>query len=704
VCTSVAVASPTTTVPATTTETTATASVAPASSTNATADQEIAQSGPLSDVPEGHWAYDAVAQLVKDGLIKGYPDGSFKGNRPMTRYEAAVLTYRAVDQIEAQITAGKAVAQADIDAVKKLAAAFAAELKQVEAHVAALQKTVDNQGKQITSLKAEADATQLRVNAGKVGFNEVVHPGTSSFQLNGQTAAGTAIAPGTSVKFGSGAAVTAPAGTINTGVMYNLARFYVGGQIDPRWSYGVRISDAVTYTPFGTTSISPANCPATTLPASGQNCAYASLSGGNFPIRLDYAYVAYNSPGGLGFQIGRYSVGAYGKFGSTPFGSMLFGGQQATGASLLYNDPAGKLYGAFYYNQAVLNQTTLNAASTSYSASTITVPAGGFAPGSTVTVPAPATVTTNQCGVTVASTGTIPATTVINGTGTVYGLNNGVGGGYNGINSLCNSPQQEFGGWGVYDFAHALGTNNIAIGGAVDYKTGTPYTFYDPNASTCIAGPGGNPAARGTTLAASAGDCLSNGYGVSAVAPANKYITGEANIMAVEGYLGAFIGKNFLAQFIYAYNLTQSPFYSGGNLPGADSESVAFTYASKGNLYTGGGYTNPWITGGGRKNSNVASIYAARFGVNSLAGIQNTDLAGATPFSNNTGLQSSGVQFAGIQLGHWFSDSIRFGVNAFHIQQVGGLAGTSGIPTTAGGFVNQINENQGNAEMYFYFF
>ena len=66
----------------------------------------------------------------------------------MTRYEAAVLAYRAVDMIEAQITANKAVAKADIDAANKLIAAFGAELKTVERHVDALQQ--------------EADATQSR--------------------------------------------------------------------------------------------------------------------------------------------------------------------------------------------------------------------------------------------------------------------------------------------------------------------------------------------------------------------------------------------------------------------------------------------------------------------------------------------------------------------------------------------------------------
>jgi len=147
---SLAMADPTT-VAVAPADTTAVSSTATAGAT------DVAQAGPLSDVPLNSWAYDAVDQLAKDGIIKGYPDGTFKGNRPMTRYEAAVLAYRAVDMIEAQITAGKAVEKTDIDAANKLIAAYGAELKAVERHVDALQQEAD-------STKSEADSTAKTVS------------------------------------------------------------------------------------------------------------------------------------------------------------------------------------------------------------------------------------------------------------------------------------------------------------------------------------------------------------------------------------------------------------------------------------------------------------------------------------------------------------------------------------------------------------
>lgn len=48
------------------------------------------------DVPSNHWAYEAVSDLSRRGLVEGYPDGTFGGDRMMTRYEFAQIVYRAI--------------------------------------------------------------------------------------------------------------------------------------------------------------------------------------------------------------------------------------------------------------------------------------------------------------------------------------------------------------------------------------------------------------------------------------------------------------------------------------------------------------------------------------------------------------------------------------------------------------------------------
>ncbi len=83
---------------------------------------------PFSDVPQGHWAYDSVAQLVAEGVIEGYPEGNFDGNKLMTRYEMAQFVAKAMAN------------GANVD---KLAAEFADELDTLGVRVAKLEKAAD---------------------------------------------------------------------------------------------------------------------------------------------------------------------------------------------------------------------------------------------------------------------------------------------------------------------------------------------------------------------------------------------------------------------------------------------------------------------------------------------------------------------------------------------------------------------------------
>ena len=85
---------------------------------------------PFSDVPAGSWAYGAVAKLAAAGIVDGYPDGTFKGDRTMTRYEMA------------QIVA-KALAKGAIGADDRLVSEFADELDNLGVRVAKLEKNAD---------------------------------------------------------------------------------------------------------------------------------------------------------------------------------------------------------------------------------------------------------------------------------------------------------------------------------------------------------------------------------------------------------------------------------------------------------------------------------------------------------------------------------------------------------------------------------
>ena len=84
---------------------------------------------PFSDVPAGHWAYDAVNKLAAEGVVDGYPDGTYGGDKLMTRYEMAQIVAKAM---------------AKGTNVDKLAAEFANELDSLGVRVANLEKKADN--------------------------------------------------------------------------------------------------------------------------------------------------------------------------------------------------------------------------------------------------------------------------------------------------------------------------------------------------------------------------------------------------------------------------------------------------------------------------------------------------------------------------------------------------------------------------------
>ena len=83
---------------------------------------------PFSDVPAGHWAYDAVAKLADAGVVEGY-GATFGGDKLMTRYEMAQLVAKAMAK------------GANTD---KLAAEFSDELDALGVKIAKLEKKVDN--------------------------------------------------------------------------------------------------------------------------------------------------------------------------------------------------------------------------------------------------------------------------------------------------------------------------------------------------------------------------------------------------------------------------------------------------------------------------------------------------------------------------------------------------------------------------------
>ncbi len=94
----------------------------------------FAAANPFSDVPAGHWAYQSVAKLAQAGVIEGYGDNTFRGDRNITRYEMAQMIAKAMAKNPSGVT------KAELD---RLAAEFRDELEALGVRVAELEKYAD---------------------------------------------------------------------------------------------------------------------------------------------------------------------------------------------------------------------------------------------------------------------------------------------------------------------------------------------------------------------------------------------------------------------------------------------------------------------------------------------------------------------------------------------------------------------------------
>ena len=92
---------------------------------------------PFSDVSTDHWAYQAVADLSAQGVVEGYPNGTFGGEKHITRFEVAQIVARLLAQ-ESQLNASQKAT------VEKLAAEYADELSNLGVRVSNLENKVGN--------------------------------------------------------------------------------------------------------------------------------------------------------------------------------------------------------------------------------------------------------------------------------------------------------------------------------------------------------------------------------------------------------------------------------------------------------------------------------------------------------------------------------------------------------------------------------
>src|SRR5690349_8577188 len=150
---------------------------------------------PFEDVKPDHWAYQAVTDLQTKGIIQGYPDHHFNGQRTLTRYEFAAALKRALDKIgtiqgpkgdkgdkgdpgekgdkgDAGPPGPPGMTPAEVDELRRLTTAFKNDLAQLGMNMRDVQSKLDNLAKAVADINRRLDRM--------IQFNGDFFIGTSS--------------------------------------------------------------------------------------------------------------------------------------------------------------------------------------------------------------------------------------------------------------------------------------------------------------------------------------------------------------------------------------------------------------------------------------------------------------------------------------------------------------------------------------------
>ena len=168
---------------------------------------------PYSDVPAGHWAYKAVMDLTKVGVVEGHA-GKYYGNQNMTRYEMAAITARAMAKADKADAATKAT-------IDKLAVEFAAELNNLGVRVAKLEKNA-------SAIKVEGESRLMYSYNDKYTNNAAI-AGSNAFEWRQRLHLNADITP--DVKYTARLEAKSNAGTAANTVAFNRNFFTISNKL-----------------------------------------------------------------------------------------------------------------------------------------------------------------------------------------------------------------------------------------------------------------------------------------------------------------------------------------------------------------------------------------------------------------------------------------------------------------------------------------
>jgi archaellum component FlaC len=126
------------------------------------------------DVPPGHWAYQAIEELVRAGIIEGYPDGTFRPNRTLTRAEFAQAIARAYRNIDERI---RTLSNRVEEIARQVGVTRPGETPQPPANVEELRRQMQELQQAVNELRQLQSAVQTLQRLGQTFQQELANLG-----------------------------------------------------------------------------------------------------------------------------------------------------------------------------------------------------------------------------------------------------------------------------------------------------------------------------------------------------------------------------------------------------------------------------------------------------------------------------------------------------------------------------------------------
>ena len=267
-----------------------------------------ASGGPFSDVPQGHWAYEAIKKAVDAGILQGW-ENKFHGGKVVNRYQMAVVVARMLDRVGVMKAGNRVITAQDVANLESLTIEFADELALLNVKVNKIEDELAGLRKDIDWVKGEWASGGAK--GGITGLAEIRGVVTGSGNNSWAPGPATGVASQVPLAGSTGPIVryrgtpVAGAGTLASPFQYDTKDFVTVSNfalnIDRWFDPHVHFHSQIDFNAEGSRDAVGAAGAAGTSPSTGRGESFIAGAGGS-DILIDEAYVTWDDWWGSGLN------------------------------------------------------------------------------------------------------------------------------------------------------------------------------------------------------------------------------------------------------------------------------------------------------------------------------------------------------------------------------------------------------------------